>query len=143
MNEIKSKLRKVRLIQVALIAAIAIFGWVAEFDRRPGGNDWTFRHWLVTGLALWGASAGFRLRHRLIILSEGLLAQDPSNPKGLKKWEAGNVISLGVAESVAMWGLIVRMVLGGALWQASLFYLASLLLLLLWTPRMPTTARSS
>ena len=140
MNEMKSKLRKVRLIQLGLTVAKPILGWVAEFDRAHGSNDWTLRHWLVTGLALWGASAGFRLRHRLITLSERLVAQDASNPKALKKWEAGNVIGLAVAESVAVWGLVVRMVLGGALWQASLFYAAGLFLLLLWTPRMPATA---
>jgi hypothetical protein len=63
----KSKLRKLRLIQLALIAVIPILGWVAEFDRDSGSNDWTLRHWFVTGLALWSAFGGFRVRRRLVV----------------------------------------------------------------------------
>ena len=143
MSEMKSRLGKLRIIQLGLMAAIPLFGWFAEFHRAPGTSGWTLRHWFVIGLALWGVSAGFRLRHRLISVSARLLAQDSSNLNGLKKWQAGNVIGLAVAESVALWGLVVRMVVGGALWQASLFYAASLFLMLLWTPRLPTTVRSN
>jgi len=39
-----------------------------------------------------------------------------------------------------MGGLVVRMVFGGAFWQASLYYAAALFLLLLWTPRTPITS---
>jgi F0F1-type ATP synthase membrane subunit c/vacuolar-type H+-ATPase subunit K len=142
-NEMKSKLRRLRLIQIAMIAVIPIFGWVAEFGRDPGSNDWTWRHWLVTGLALWRALGGFRLRPRLLHRSEQLLTNDASNPKALKQWEAANFIGLASAESVVLWGSVVRMVLGGALWQGLLFYAAGLVLLLLWTPRMPITASAA
>jgi hypothetical protein len=142
-NEVKSKLTKLRLIQWALIAAIPIFGWVAEIGRDPGSNDWTLRHWVVVALALWVALGGFRFRRRLLDRSSQELAKDSSNPKALKHWEAGNVIGLAMAEAVVQWGLVVRMVLGGALWQASLFYGVGLLLLLRWTPRMPTTPPSN
>ena len=134
----KPKLTKLRLIQWALIGVTPILGWVAEIGRKPGSNDWTLWHWVVTGLALWTALGGFRVRRRVIFRSLQALAKDSSNLKALKQWEAGQVIGLAMAEGVVQWGLVVRMVLGGALWQASLFYAAGLLLLLLWTPRMPT-----
>jgi hypothetical protein len=136
--EMKAKLTKIRLIQWALIAVTPIFGWVAEIGRDPGSNDWTLRHWVVTGLALWTALGGFRLPRRVLRRSLQSLEKDSSNPK-VKQWEAGHIIGLAMAEGRFQWGLVVRMVLGGALWQASLFYAAGLLLLLLWTPRMPTT----
>jgi hypothetical protein len=138
----KSELTKLRLIQWALIAVIPILGWVAELGRGPGSNDWTLRHWVVTGLALWTALGGFRVRRRVLRRSLQSLEKDSSNSKTLKQWEAGHIIGLAMAEGVVQWGLVVRMVLGGALWQASLFYAAGLFLLLLWTPRMPTTAAS-
>ena len=99
----KSKLRKVRLIQLALIAVIPIVGYITEilFDR--GNSDWTCRHSLVTGLVLWSTLGGFRLRRRLIHRSEEALAKDPSNPKALRQWEAGQIIGLAMAESV-VWG---------------------------------------
>ncbi len=66
------------------------------------------------------------------------LAKDASELKAVKQWEAGHVLGMAFAESLALWGVVVRMVLGGALWQASLFYSVSLVLLLYWTPRLPT-----
>lgn len=143
MDEMKSKLRKLRLIQFVLIAVIPIFGWVAEIGRDPGSSDWTLKHWLVTGVALWAAFGGFRLRRRLLDRSIQAPAQDASNPKALKQWEAGHLVGLAAAESVVLWGLVMRMVLGGALWQASMFYAAGLFLLLLWTPRIPITTSAS
>jgi hypothetical protein len=139
-NQIKAKLTKLRLFQWALIAATLMFGWVAEIGRDPGSNDWTLRHWVVTGLALWIVWGGFRFRSRLLHRALKALEQDSSNPKALKQWETGHILGLAMAEAVAQWGLVVRMVLGGALWQASLFYAAGLFLLLLalWAPRMPT-----
>ena len=113
MNEIKANLRKLRLIQLGLIAALIIFACVAEIGRGHGNGDWISRHWLVAGLALWAASAGFRFRHRLLHRSGDALAKVASNPKALKQWEAGHVFSLVLAEGVALWGLVVRMVLGG------------------------------
>ena len=118
----KTRIPKLRLIQWALIAAIPIFGWIAEIDRDPGSNDWTLRHGVVAGLALWVALVGFRFRRRLLDRSSQELAKDSSNPKALKHWEIGNVIGLAMAEGVVQWGFVVGTVLGGALWQASLFY---------------------
>jgi F0F1-type ATP synthase membrane subunit c/vacuolar-type H+-ATPase subunit K len=136
MGDIEPKLKKVRLIQWALIAVVPIFAFVAEIGHSRGSNDWTWRHWLVAGLALWSVSGGFHLR-RLGHRSEQALGKGAPNPKAVRQWEAGQIIGLAMAEGVAMVGLVVRMVLGGALWQASLFYAAGLFLLLLWTPRMP------
>jgi hypothetical protein len=142
-NEMKSKLRKLRLIQFAMIAAIFFFGWVAEIVCCRGSNDWTSRHWLMTCLAACAAWAGFRFRHMLLHRAEQKLVIDASDPKALKLWEAVQVCGLAMAVSTALWGIVVRMVLNGAFWQASLFYAAGLVLLLLWTPRLPTQPASN
>lgn len=142
MNEMKSKLGKLRLIQSVYIVAIPLFGWVAESVRGRGSSDWTLWHWVMTGLALYAALGGFFLRRKLMRRSEEALAKDASNPKALKQWQAGHLIGFASAEAIVIWGVVVRMVLGGALWQASLFYAAGLFLLL-WTPRMPITTPAS
>ena len=82
------------------------------------------------------------MRRRLIRRAEEALAKDASNPKAVRQWQAGQFIGMPFAESIALCGVLVRMVIGGALWQASLFYALGLLLMLLWTPRMPTTLAS-
>jgi F0F1-type ATP synthase membrane subunit c/vacuolar-type H+-ATPase subunit K len=97
---------------------------------------------VMMGLALYGAVGGFFLRRKLMRCSEEALRMDAANPKALKQWQAGHIIGFASAESIVIWGVALRMVLGGTLWQASLFYAGGLFLLLLWTPRMPITALS-
>jgi hypothetical protein len=75
--------------------------------------------------------------------AEEKLEKNFADAKATKQWEAGHIISLAMAEGVAFWGLAIRMVFHGTLWQASLFYVMALFLLLLWTPRMPITSSST
>ena len=138
MDEFKSKLTKLRLVQWALIAAVLMFVGVGELAGGPGRNDWIWQHWLVTGFALWAVWGGFSFRRRMLNRSRSTLAKDASDPRAAKQWQAGQLVALAAAENIALWGLLIRVAVGGALWQASLFYAASLALLLLWTPRLPT-----
>jgi len=135
--------KKVRVIQWALLATIPLFAWVAEIGHGSGNSDWTWRHWLVMGLCVWSVSGTFRLRSRMLHRSEEKLKKNAADPKAAKQWEAGHIISLAMAEGVALWGLVIRMVFHGALWQASIFYVMALFLLFLWTPRMPRMAAST
>jgi hypothetical protein len=107
MSQINSSLRKVRLIQWALIAWLLISAGLAETVCGRGNPDWTRRHWLVAGLAVWAASVGFRFRPRLLRRAKETLEKDAASFKGLKQWEVGNVIGLLMAAGVAGWGLVV------------------------------------
>lgn len=64
------------------------------------------------------------------------LARDAHDARAIRQWEVGQIVTLAAAEGVAG-GLLLRMVFSGALWQASLFYVAAFSVLLLWTPRLP------
>ena len=139
----KSKLWTTWLIQSAYIVAIPLFGWIAESVCGHGSNDWTLWHWAMTGLALYSAFVGFFFRRKLLRRSEEALSKGASNPKALKQWQAAHFVGFASAEAVALWGVVVRMVLGGTLWQALPFYAAGLFFLMLWTPRMPTTTTPS
>ena len=139
----ESAFKKVRLIQWALLAAIPLFAWVTEIVCGSGRSDWTWRHWLAIGLVIWSVSGAFRLRGQLLRRSKEKLMNNPADAKAVKQWEAGQVISLAVAEGVAFWGLVIRFVFHGTLWQASVFYVIGVFLLLLWTPRMPSGTAST
>jgi F0F1-type ATP synthase membrane subunit c/vacuolar-type H+-ATPase subunit K len=114
-NEMKSRLSKLRLFHVAFIASVPLYIRFAENIRHHSSSNWTSWHWVVTGLALCTALGGFRLRRRIIGHSEVALAKDVSNPKALKQWEAGQIIGLAFAEAIVLWGVLLRVVLGGAL----------------------------
>jgi hypothetical protein len=139
----ESAFKKVRLIQWGLLGTIPLFAWVAEIGRGSGRNDWTWRHWLAVGFCVWSVSGAFRFRSRLLHRSAEKLKKNVTDAKAAKQWEAGQIIGLAMAEAVAFWGLVIRMVFHGTLWQASLFYAMALFLLLLWTPRMPITSAST
>jgi len=123
--------------------AVPFFGWIGESIRGHGSSAWTLWHWLMAGLALYAALGGFFFRRTLMRRSEDTLAKDATDPKALKQWETSQIIGMSMAEGVVVMGLVVRVVLGGTLWQASLFYAVGLLLLLLWTPRLPTKPASN
>jgi hypothetical protein len=133
----ESSFKKVRLIQWALLAATLPLAWVAEIGRSVGNREWTWRLWLAVGLAVWSVSGAFRLRILLVDRSKATLMTNVIDAKAIRQWEVGQIVSLAMAESVAGWGLVVRMVFHGTLWQASIFYVAALFLLLLWAPRLP------
>jgi hypothetical protein len=137
-NEINSKLRGLRLVQVALIASTLICEGVVETVVCPVGGDWTLWQWVITAFALYGVLVGFFLGRKLMRASRQTLAKDASDPKGLKQWKAANLMRLGVAGGVSNWGILLRIIFGAAFWQVLLFYAVGLLLLLLWTPKMPT-----
>jgi hypothetical protein len=139
----ESTFKKVRLIQWALLLAIPLFAWVAEIGRSKGSSDWTWRHWLAIGFCVWSGSGAFRLRSRMLRQSNEKLMRNTADAKAVKQWEAGQIISLAMAEGVAYWGLVIRMVFHGDLWQASVFYVMGALLLLFWTPRMPSGTAST
>ena len=115
-----------------------MFAWVAEMARHPGSDSWTLRSWVVAAFALSTVFTGSSFRGRLLARAATSLAKDASDPKATRQWEAGQIVGMAFAENIALWGLLLRMVLGGAFWQASLFYAVSLILLVYWTPRLPT-----
>jgi hypothetical protein len=133
------------VISIPLESTRSTCGWSKWLDychtafcaigRRTPRSRHRALHWLMGGLAAWCIFEGIRFRRLWVFLSQRLLANDACNSKALRRWKAGQLIVLAMAEAVAWYGLVVRMVLQGTLRQASLFYAAGLFLLLLWTPR--------
>ena len=138
MSEATLSLKQLRLIQIGLIIATIVFAMIAEIGRGPGSEEWTGRDWIVAGLALWLISSGFTVRRRIGKRVGKLSMQQRSDEKISRMQRVGQLFRLGIAQSVASWGMVLRMVLHGALWQASIFYAVGLFLLLLWTPRDKT-----
>jgi len=131
----KSMLRKLRLVHLVFIVSIPLCAWVAQSSCPSNSSDWTLWHWVITGLAVYSAFVGFFYRRKLMRSSEAALRGDASNSKALKQWQAAQIVSMAAAEAIAFYGVVLQMVLGSPLSQASSFYTIGLLLLLLWRPR--------
>jgi len=142
-QETRSKLGTLRLIHAAFVVTIPLVAWVAQNSCPSASNDRTLWHWVITGLALYSALVGFSFRRKLMRRSEDAPRNDASNPKAVRQWRAAHFVGWAAAEAIAFYGVVLQMVLGGSIWEASFFYAVALLLLLLWTPRRSTTALSA
>ena len=133
----KPALKKMRLIQWALLLSIALFALLTELlHEGRGSSEWNWRHWLLVGYVAYTVYVAMRFRHRLFKRAVENLRNGEGDKAG-RSWQAGNLISFVMAENIGLCGLVIRFVFHGTLGQASLFYAAGIFLLLLWAPRMP------
>lgn len=73
-------------------------------------------------------------RARYISAAVEVLRSDPANPTALAKWRMGNLLCFVFAETVTLFGLVLKFL--GAGWNvAGIFFGVGLCLMLLWTPR--------
>jgi hypothetical protein len=129
------EINQLRKIQILFVIGVLVFGAVAEVVSQHGIGDWTWRHWVVAGVALWSVTGGYRFRRISRMRSEQALSGGDSYAKVVRKWGAVQLANLAAAESVALWGVVIRLGLHGARWQALPFYLLALFLLFLWRPQ--------
>jgi hypothetical protein len=131
-----------RVMQIAFIVSVALFYFVgstlhpaAQAVSRPVQS-------VVALCAICSALMGF------LGQKYGFGAPNPSRPAplgstALKRWFAGHILRFATAESVALFGLVLR-ALGGPSTTVYMLFGASLLLLLLWQPgKVPTAAQSN
>lgn len=74
------------------------------------------------------------LRSRFIATAEAALRSNPEDRAAAAKWMRGQLLSLVLAETVTLFGLVLK-VLGFGWSVIGVFFGAGLLLLLLWMPR--------
>ena len=88
--------------------------------------------WVVIALGLWAIPSGFLLQRQIVGHSDKP-GRRSTRSTPLRRWSAGNLVRLASANSVALWGLVLREV-GGPAWLAYLFFAMGGLLLLVWKP---------
>jgi len=74
------------------------------------------------------------LRLKLLFAPAAALVSDPENAVLLRRWRSGNIVSFVFAESIMLFGVVLKFL--GEQWSiVSFFFGIGLLLLLLWSPR--------
>ena len=139
MASIKKTLRAARVLHIALFVMVVI-----DFDvsYRLAPIQKQIPPILVYAITFVGLNevgvAAF-LRNRMIKPSEELLSSNPNNESALKKWWAGVILSLVMASTIVLFGLVLKFM--GATWNvACWFFIVGTLLLLAWTPRLDVSA---
>ena len=129
-------LRDVRLIAALLLFSALLYIYVGEMLGPKSPRDaWTFL--LIFGLlSLSDISVAFSMRSRYLGSTEETLRSSPEDQVALGRWRSGQIISLVMCQTIALFGLILR-ILGGTSLQTIPFYLVSASMMLVWWPRRP------
>jgi F0F1-type ATP synthase membrane subunit c/vacuolar-type H+-ATPase subunit K len=130
----QASLRSLRIVWIALLIALGIYVYLPESlnvqPRTP--SPVIFLAVAVVTIGIVGSA--FFMRRKWIAPAQAELAADLENGKALARWRTGYLCCLALAESLGLYGLVLRF-LGFTLQQVEPFYLAGLGLLLFFFPR--------
>lgn len=131
-----SAIKIVRLIQVAMLVSVALFVLIGEVvGSIPKLSDPTLFYALslatitIVGVIL-------VVRRTLVLQSSTMLAARPNDAATLNRWRTGYIMTYALSESIALFGLVLRLI-GFTLSQVWSFYIAAFILLLFFGPRRP------
>jgi hypothetical protein len=131
-----------RVMQLTFILTVALLYFVGSTFHPAAQAASQPVLWAIVLCAFGSVLMGF--------LGQGSLLRTPSPsqpaPQGStvrKRWFVGHILRFATAESVALFGFVLR-ALGGPSTAVYILFGASLLLLLLWQPgKIPTEAESN
>jgi hypothetical protein len=133
---VQQTLQQVRILHVAFVITWFLFILVLKFVQPTFGIT-NAPEFFPLALGFVGVSeVGLALffRARLIATSEAVLRSDSGNKAALAKWRTGNLLSFCFAETISLFGLMLKLL--GFGWNVvGVFFAAGLILLLLWAPR--------
>lgn len=129
-------LQQVRILHALFVTTWFLFILVAKFFLTPieSGNPRSFFPAVIGAVVISEIGVALFLRARLIGSSEAVLRTQPEDQAALAKWRTGNLLSFCFAETITLFGLVLR-VLGFEWRVAGIFFGVGLLVLLWWMPR--------
>ena len=131
-----ASLRLLRIIQMVLLTSVVLYAVVGELAGPQEARDVKQMRLILIALAGALLLAMGAIRQRMISPAQQILRSQPEDALALARWRAGNIVTFALAEAVALYGLVLRM-LGAKLLQALPFYAAGAVLMLVFTPRRP------
>lgn len=135
-NAVDQNLRLLRVIGAAFLLSIALYAMVGEMVGPSSAADLGVVHQaMLVAAVITGAAAVF-VRRMLAGKAEEVLRLHSEDAAALGRWRAGQLVGFALAESVALYGLVLR-ILGGSLRDAAPFYGGAALLLLVFWPKRP------
>jgi hypothetical protein len=134
---------KATLLQLRIIHAAFVFTWflfilLMVYIIHPAEKSVAIAIPLALGVAaLSTMSVAQAMRQKLVVAPAEELAVHPDNGLLVQRWRTGNILQFTFAESITVFGLLLRLL--GASWTfAAPFFAAGLLMLLLSAPRDPS-----
>lgn len=138
-----SALKMLRIVHIAMLISIGMYVIVGELiaSRSPIAARPAF-FYVISVLSITTIGVILVVRRTLVLHSESTLRVKSNDLATLNRWRTGYIITYALSESLALFGLIVR-VAGFSLSQAVTFYLPGFVLMLFFRPRPPSSEFSS
>jgi hypothetical protein len=142
LTPIESALRSARILHVCFLVAAGLYLLVL-FQLRPMERSVDSLLVYALGfLSLLVVGTGFFLRGRMVVETAARLSINPQDATSLKQWRSGQIVSFAFAESVVLYGFVLKFL--GASWNiAGVFFIAGILLLVAWTPKLEVSGSNS
>jgi hypothetical protein len=129
-------LRLVRLVQIAMLASIALCAVTGErlahLNHNPANT--LFHALSVISISLAGATVV--IRQTMVLPAEGALQKRSDDDLAIARWKTGYLFLYVLCEILGIFGLVLRLS-GFTLANVWGFYLGGFLLLLVYSPRRP------
>jgi F0F1-type ATP synthase membrane subunit c/vacuolar-type H+-ATPase subunit K len=130
--------RILQMVRVVMLVSIVGFAFLGE---RLGQSGAPYRnlYFVATLVAITTVGIIFAVRKLFVLRAEATLAVEPENPEARNRWRSGYLAIYALSESVALFGLVLR-ILGFNSSEVTPFYLASFALILLFGLRNPSVS---
>ncbi len=122
----------VRIMQCAFIVSVLLFIFVLHIVHPAPHSVNASLQWSIVLCAIASALMGF--------IVQGIWSRAPSQPLPAaqnatlrSRWLSGHILRFATAESMALFGFVLRM-MGSSSVLVTVLFVSSLLLLLLWQP---------
>jgi hypothetical protein len=133
--------RTLNMIRAALIFAIAVYMFIGE--RVAAASTGPFNAMLFQALAVLAVVNVVLIlivRRSMVTPAMASLKTSPSDISALNRWRGGYIATYALCEAVALYGFVLR-VLGFSYRMVVPFFLASFILMIFFSPRIPAVER--
>jgi hypothetical protein len=124
--------RVVRFMQIVFIVSVLLFIYVLQILHPVAHSVSAPIQWALVLCAIASAEMGFIVQ-RILRRPQGPSLPATQNSTPLARWTSGHILRFATAESVALFGFVLR-ILGSYSVVVYLLFGSSLLLLLMWRP---------
>ncbi len=122
-----------QIVRIVMLVSIVCYAFIGERLGQSVAADRNV-YFAITLVAITTVGIIFAVRRLFILRAEATLASEPENADALTRWRTGHLAIYALSESVALFGLVLR-ILGFNLSEVMPFYLAGFALILLFGPR--------
>jgi hypothetical protein len=134
MPDAHEAVRTVRILHLCFLVPIPLYAALAEWLGPADATTTPVLMYVLIVCSVAHLGGAFILYLRNVKPAEDILARQPADADAMSRWRSGHILSFALCESVAFFGVVVR-VLGGNFYSALPFFAAAFMVMVLMTPR--------